>query len=197
MKRFTTVASFFESYDSYKEELSTLRSIVLDTGLQETLKWGAPVYTYNSKNIVGIGAFKTYVGLWFFNGALLADTANVLINAQENKTVAMRQFRFANVEEISKNRQLIKAYIYEAIENEKQGKTVIFKKKPLKIPELLKAAFLEDELLEQAFADLKLTQKREFTEYIETAKRETTKQNRLEKIIPMIKKGVGLNDKYR
>ena len=141
MKRFTTVASFFESYDSYKEELSTLRSIVLDTGLQETLKWGAPVYTYNSKNIVGIGAFKTYVGLWFFNGALLADTANVLINAQENKTVAMRQFRFANVEEISNNRQLIKAYIYEAIENEKQGKTVIFKKKPLKIPELLKAAF--------------------------------------------------------
>ncbi len=197
MKRFSTAASFFEDNSSYKEELVILRGIVLSTGLKETIKWGAPVYTYNSKNIVGIGAFKTYVGLWFFNGSLLADTNKVLTNAQEGKTVAMRQFRFANLEEIGKNRQIVITYINEAIENEKQGKTVQFKKKPLEIPELLETAFLEDEILQEAFANLKLTQKREFTEYIETAKRETTKNNRLKKIIPMIKKGTGLNDKYR
>ena len=172
----------------------TLRSFELD----ETIKWGAPVYTLNQKNIVGIGAFKSYVGLWFFQGALLKDRQNKLINAQHGKTHAMRQWRFQSLEEIVKEKDTIIAYLVESIDNYKNGKVIKPKKKPpLILPDELVESFSKNHLLQSAFEKFSVSKQREFAEYIDQAKREATKQKRLDKIQLMILNAIGLNDKYR
>jgi len=157
---------------------------------------GAPTYVLEGKHVVGLGAFKAYAGLWFHQGAFLKDEAGVLLNAQEGKTKTLRQWRFQSKEEIDAKK--VRAYILEAIENQKQGREILpEKKKPLEIPPALEEAFNQNTRLATAFENLNLTKKREFSEYIAEAKRATTKTTRLEKIIPMILEGVGLNDKYR
>lgn len=103
MKENDRVAHFFKNTPHFKEELNTLREIILSTGLKETFKWGFPVYTYDSKNIAGIGAFKNYFGFWFFQGAMLSDPLKILVNAQKGKTKAMRQLRLTDMESIDKN----------------------------------------------------------------------------------------------
>ncbi len=100
MKRRKTVAEFIATSDKWQQELELLRKILNSCDLEETVKWGSPCYTFRGKNIVGIGAFKSYCGLWFFQGALLADEAGVLMNAQEGVTKAMRQWRFQSKSEI-------------------------------------------------------------------------------------------------
>ena len=99
----------WDKENQYSEEIELLKSIVNKTNLVETTEWGGIVYTYNDKNVLGIGGFKSYVGLWFFNGVYLKDEANVLINAQEGVTKALRQWRFASKSEIKE--ELILAYI--------------------------------------------------------------------------------------
>ena len=196
MKRNKSVEEFLEKQLGYRDELELLRNIVLDTGLVETIKWGAPTYTYKGKNVVGLGAFKSYFGLWFFQGALLEDRKKKLVNAQEGVTKAMRQWRFASSKDIDE--RLIKNYIAESIENIDEGRGIPpARRKPLTIPRELKAVFTKQPDLSLKFDGLNLTRRREFAEYIGTAKKEETKQKRLEKIIPMIMKGKGLNDKYR
>lgn len=198
MKNRLTVDEFFKSTTLWKKELSTLRSIIRSTSLEETLKWGTPVYTSMGKNIVGIGAFKAYVGLWFFQGALLKDTERKLINAQENKTKALRQWRFSSQEEIEKESSIIKKYLHEAVENEKRGREIKpERKKPLKIPKKLDILLSNNNKLKTKFSALPKYKQREFADYIEEAKKEETQSNRLEKITPMILEGIGLSDKYK
>ena len=189
------VDKYIAKHANFSSTLSEIRGIFLSTGLAETIKWGMPTYTLNDKNVVGLGSFKSHCGIWFFQGGLLKDTQRVLQNAQEGKTQAMRQWRFTTNDVI--NKKLILQYIKEAIDNVNKGRYIKPVKKPLIIPTELQQVLDTNKNLEIAFNNLSLTKKREFTEYIASAKRETTKNTRLEKIIPLILDIIGLNDKYR
>lgn len=197
MKRFTSVDEFIEAQDEWQDGLKILREIVLDTELEEKVKWGAPCYTLNNKNVVGLGSFKSYFGLWFHQGVFMDDPKGVLINAQEGKTKALRQWRFSSVDEV--DRDLVSAYVLEAIQNQKAGKEVAAAKpsREVEIPDELAAALAADARLQESFDEFTPGRQREFAEYIASAKREATRLSRLEKIKPMILDGVGLNDKYR
>jgi uncharacterized protein YdeI (YjbR/CyaY-like superfamily) len=191
-----SVDQYILNHLARKVELEALRGILLKVDLVEEVKWGAPVYTVAGKNIVGIGAFKSYVGLWFYQGALLADKDKVLINAQEGKTKALRQWRFTSISDI--NSELIKLYLLEAIKNSKEGRVI----KPVKpqeaiIPPELVNLLESDNTLKSRFTSFTPYKQKEFAEYIIEAKRTATKEARLERIKPMILKGVGLHDKYR
>ena len=196
MKRYKSVDDYIEGAEHWQDELIQLRKILGSTDLEETVKWGAPCYVSDGKNVVGMGAFKSYCGLWFFQGALLSDPKNVLINAQEGTTKALRQWRFKSKKEI--NSRLIKAYVKEAIEHQKQGLEIKpAKKGALKIPPELETALAKNKRAEEAFTTLTQGKQREYADYIAQAKREETKTKRIKKILPMIKAGQGLNDKYR
>lgn len=174
-----------------------LRDVILSTGLKESIKWGAPVYTYETKNIAGMAAFKSYAGIWFYQGALLEDKGKKLISANEGVTKALRQWRFNSIKEIQDELNTIREYLAEAILNQKQGKVIKPAiDKPLLIPEKLLELFKSNPELKQCFELLSLSRKRDFAEYISEAKRLETKLKRLDKIVPMILKGIGLNDKY-
>jgi len=112
----------WDKNNNWTEELDLLKEIIAQTELVETTKWGAPVYVLNNKNVIGIGGFKSYFGIWFFNGVFLKDKNNVLVNAQEGVTKSQRQWRFNSKEEV--NEKEVLAYIIEAIENEKAGKVI-------------------------------------------------------------------------
>jgi len=196
MKSYKTVDEYILNVQNGKEILIVLREIILSTELKETIKWGAPVYALNDKNVVGIGSFKSYVGLWFYQGVFLNDEAGVLINANEGVTKALRQWRFTTVDEIDD--QLILRYVNEAIQNQKLGKE--FKpdrNKPLIIPAELIQIFEEDKELEICFNQFALGRQREFADFVSSAKQAETRQSRVQKIIPLILDNIGLNDKYR
>ncbi len=195
MNRASTVDEYIVKSPQWAEELMLLRSILLTTELKEEVKWGGPIYTLNGKNVVGIGAFKAYVGLWFHQGVFLKDEAGVLVNAAEGKTKGLRQWRFQSMGEIDP--KLVSKYVEEAIENQKAGKEI--KPEPKKEVEFAEelAAALKDDALRKAFEALTAAAQREYKEYIQAAKRPETRVKRVEKITPLILEGVGLNDKYR
>lgn len=196
MKRFTTVDDYIASAERWQSELIRLREILLSTPLVETVKWGGPCYTHNDKMVVGLGAFKSYVGLWFFQGALLADKDKVLINAQEGRTKALRQWRFASMKGIKA--QKIKSYVKEAIQLQEQGKQIkADRSKPVVVPPELKKCLAKNKRAQAAFKELTKGKQREYADYIADAKRAETKAKRIEKVLPMIESGIGLNDKYR
>ena len=112
----------WDKVNNWEEELLFLKSIIDKTELVETIKWGGPIYVYNKKNVIGIGGFKNYFAIWFLNGVFLKDEKKRLINAQEDKTKSMRQWRFTSKEEV--NEKEVLEYILEAIEIEKQGKII-------------------------------------------------------------------------
>jgi uncharacterized protein YdeI (YjbR/CyaY-like superfamily) len=181
--------------NNWTEELNLLKEIIAQTELVDTIKWGGPVYVLNGKNVLGVGGFKSYFGIWFYNGVFLKDEKKVLVNAQEGVTKSLRQWRFNAIEEI--NEKEILAYIQEAIENEKADKVI----KPT-TKKMVTALELQQELdsnstLAEAFKKFSPAKQREFHEYIEEAKREPTKFSRIEKIKPMILENIGLNDKYK
>lgn len=184
-----------EKINKWEEELKLLQSIIAQTGLIETTKWGSPVYTINGKNILGISGFKNYFTIWFFNGIFLKDEKKVLINAQEGKTKSLRQWRFTSKEEV--NEKVILAYILEAIENEKLGKSIKPEKKKVIISGLFEKELAANTNLAEAFQKLVPYKQKEFLDYIEEAKREETKLSRMAKIKPMILENVGLNDKHK
>ncbi len=188
--------AYFAKEQPFKSGIQKLRERVRSTILVESLKWGAPVYTVNNKNVLGIVAFKNHFGLWFFNGVFLSDPLNVLENAQEGKTKAMRHWKFAAIEDI--DQAAVLAYIEEAIANQQKGLELKpERKKEIKTPELLSNALAKDIKLKEGYDSLSPGKKREYNEYISSAKQEKTRQSRLDKIIPMIKEGKGLNDNYR
>jgi uncharacterized protein YdeI (YjbR/CyaY-like superfamily) len=185
-----------EKDSKWQEELALLKSIILKTGLTETIKWGMEVYTHKGKNVVGLLGFKNHFTLWFYNGVFLKDEHKVLVSAQDGKTKALRQWRFTSKEEINEN--LVLAYLQEAIKNEEEGQVW----KPQKseaaaIPDVLSDTFLTDKDLEKAFQKLSPYKQKEYIEHLNSAKREETKRARLEKIMPMILQGAGLHDKYK
>ncbi len=197
MKKVYSVEEYIETNDHFGEELTTLRNIINSTELEETVKWSAPTYCVNGKNVVGLGAFKHHFGIWFFQGVFLKDEHNLLVNAQEGKTKALRQMRFESMADI--NKDLVLSYVKEAIANQKAGKEIKPQRqsKPVVIPAELKEALNNNGDLKTAFEALTPGKQREYCEYIDQAKREATKLSRLDKITPMILQGVGLNDKYK
>ena len=196
MKKVTSVEEYIENNSHYAEELKLLRELILTTELEETIKWNSPVYALNGKNVLSFGAFKHHFGIWFFNGVFLKDEHNLLEQAQE-KTKGLRNMKMTSIDQI--NKPMMLAYIKEAIENQKLGKEIKpdVKGKKVVIPEELNSALKKNKMLMDNFKALTPFKQREYCEYICTAKRAETKQSRLEKIIPLIEKGLGLNDKYR
>lgn len=186
---------FTDTHPLFSKGIYQLRSILLDSGLEETVKWGKPVYTFMGKNLVGLAAFKAHFGLWFFQGSFLKDPEKILINAQEGKTKGQRQIRFTSPDQI--NEVTIRTYVQEAIANQKQGKTIRITPKIQAIPEELLEALNKDPELKTSFDNLTPGRQKEYAEYLAEAKRSETRLKRLEKIIPMIRSGIGLNDKYR
>lgn len=190
------IEAYYSKTQKFKEGIAQLREIVLKTELAETLKWGSPVYTINNKNVLGILAFKNHFGLWFFNGVFLSDPNGVLENAQEGKTKSMRHWKFKTESDIDK--AVVLSYIEEAIANQKKGLEIKpSPKTEIIIPKLLKDVLLENPGLNEQFNTLAPYKQRDYCEHISEAKQQKTKESRLDKIIPMISKGIGLNDKYK
>lgn len=181
--------------NQWENEIEQLHAIIRKTPLVETTKWGGPVYTYNNKNVLGIGGFKSYFGIWFYNGVFLKDEKKVLINANEENTKSLRQMRFNSANEIDE--KLILSYIIEAIEIEEKGLAIPKEKKETIIPEILENELDKNSELKNKFNTFSPYKQREFIEHITSAKQEKTQMARLEKIIPMILEEKGLNDKYR
>lgn len=196
MQRCTTVDEYIQNATHWQAELKKLRKILLTTELTETVKWNAPCYTFEGKNVVGIGAFKSYFGLWFHQGALLSDPDQVLINAQEGKTKALRQWRFGCWKDVKAD--VVRAYIAEAVKLQQQGQEIVAAPKaPIDLPDELSEALAKNKKALAAFQKLTAGRRREYAEYVLSAKRADTKQRRIVKILPMIAAGVGLNDQYR
>ncbi|MDI1304482.1 MAG: YdeI/OmpD-associated family protein [bacterium] len=185
----------WDKVNSWSEELEFLKSIIAKTELLETSKWGGCVYVLDNKNVVGIGGFKNYFTIWFFNGVFLKDEKKALVNAQEGVTKSLRQWRFTSKDDV--NESLVLEYIKEAIENEKQGIKSPKAQVNIEMPEIFQKELDVDINLAEAFLKFSPYKQKEFLEYITVAKREETKRSRIEKIKPMILKNIGLNDKYR
>jgi uncharacterized protein YdeI (YjbR/CyaY-like superfamily) len=196
MKKVTSVEEYIEKNSHFGDELTFLRTLINSTELEENLKWSAPVYSIDGKNVIGLGAFKNHFGIWFFNGVFLKDEKNLLEQAKET-TKGLRQMRFESMADIDKHAVL--SYLKEAIENQKLGKEIKPERKGNKVnvPAELKTALIGNSVLNAAFKLLTPAKQREYADYIDSAKREYTKISRLEKIKPMIIKGIGLNDKYK
>jgi len=185
---------FFTKNTKWKEEYSELRTLVLDCGLTEELKWGCPCYTIQKSNIVLIHGFKDYCALLFMQGALLKDAKDILVQQTENVQSA-RQIRFANIQEILKNKTTIKAYIKEAIAVDKAGLQVELKKTTeYKIPIEFQNVLDDMPELRTAFKALTPGRQRGYLLYFSSAKQSKTRETRIEKYIEQILKGKGLDD---
>ena len=197
MKRHRTVDEFLRSQDRWQAELVRLRDILSGCGLSEEIKWGAPCYCLAGRNVVGIGAFKSYFGLWFFQGALLRDEAGVLVNAQEGRTRAMRQWRMQSGKDIRAG--LVRRYVREAARLARDGKAIRprARKPEVEMPPELERALGASGAARAGFDALTPGRQREYANYIGEAKRADTRTSRLTRILPLIRAGKGLNDKYR
>jgi len=185
---------FFDKATQWQKEFEKLRSIILDCGLNEELKWGQPCYTYENRNIVLIHGFKEYCAPLFFKGALMGDANGILIQQTENVQSA-RQIRFTNVKEIAKLEKALKAYIYEAIEVEKAGLKVAYKKTAdYKMPEEFQKKLNKSATLKKAFEALTPGRQKAYIFYFSQAKQAKTREARVEKYLKQILLGKGLED---
>ena len=188
------VDCYFSKAKKWQKEYEKLRTIILDCGLTEELKWGCPCYTFEKRNIVLIHGFKEYCALLFFKGALLNDPNGILIQQTKNVQAA-RQIRFTNVREIVKMEPILKAYIYEAIEVEKAGLKVNLKKtSEFKIPEEFQNKLDKIPALKTAFDALTPGRQRAYILYFSQPKQSKTRESRVEKYMKQILNGKGLND---
>ncbi|WP_339265212.1 YdeI family protein [Paenibacillus sp. FSL W8-0187] len=193
-ERNSKIDPYFNKLKKWKEEFNLLREIVLDCGLTEDFKWMHPCYTLDNKNIVLIHGFKDYCALLFHKGALLKDPHGILIQQTANVQAA-RQIRFTNVQEIDEMQLILKTYIVEAIEVEKAGLQVSFKKNTeYIIPEELESKFVEIQGLKTAFEALTPGRQRAYILHFSAPKQSKTRESRVEKYIPHILNGKGLND---
>ena len=185
---------FFAKDTKWQKEYEKLRTIILDCGLIEELKWGCPCYTFENTNIVLIHGFKEYCALLFFKGALLSDPNGILIQQTKNVQSA-RQIRFTNVKEIVKMEKILKAYVYEAIEVERAGLKVKLKKtSEFKVPEEFQKRLDKSTALKKAFDALTPGRQRAYIFYFSQAKQTKTREARVEKYIKQILNGKGLDD---
>jgi len=185
---------FFDKAEKWQAEFKQLRTIILDCGLTEELKWGQPCYTFQDSNIVLMHGFKEYCALLFFKGALLNDANDILIQQTENVQSA-RQIRFTNAKEIVKLKNILKAYIYEAIEVEKAGLKVKLKKtSDFRVPEEFQKKLDKNRALKEAFDALTPGRQRAYIFHFSQPKQSKTREARVEKYIPQILDGKGLND---
>jgi uncharacterized protein YdeI (YjbR/CyaY-like superfamily) len=185
---------YFDKAEKWQKEFKQLRTIVLSCGLTEQLKWGNPCYTFAGSNIVLIHGFKEYCALLFFKGALLKDAHEILIQ-QTNNVQSARQVRFTNVKEIDWIKTTLKSYIYEAIEIEKAGLKVPFKKiKEYSVPNEFQNALNKNPTLKKAFNALTPGRQRGYLLYFSAPKQSKTRIARIEKSTPAILDGKGLND---
>ncbi|NQD68083.1 hypothetical protein HP456_19440 [Bacillus haikouensis] len=188
------VDAFLNKAQQWKAEYEALRKIVLDCDLTEEFKWMHPCYTLENKNIVLIHGFKEYCALLFHKGSLLKDSHGILIQQTENVQSA-RQIRFSNAEEIIEMEAVLKDYIQQAIEVEKAGLEVVFKKNTdYIIPEELQTKFDEFPHLKTAFDALTPGRQRAYILYFSKAKQSKTRESRVEKYMQHILDGKGLND---
>ncbi|MEO9513902.1 MAG: YdeI/OmpD-associated family protein [Flavobacteriaceae bacterium] len=189
--------SYFQEEYPFRRGICMLRELASQTTSIEDYKWNIPVYTVGGKNVFGICRFKNHFGVWFYNGVFLKDPKKVLRNAQEGKTKAMRHWYFSSEKDI--DTVAVLAYMVEAIENQENGVEMVVAKntKNIKPPALLQTKLTQSDALKVSFDALSPYKQKEYCDYINEAKQEKTKIKRLEKIIPMIKKGTGLNDAYK
>ncbi len=189
------VDEFLSKAKKWQDEFTKLRKIILDSGLTEEFKWRNPCYTFQDSNIVLIHGFKEYCALLFFKGALLKDTDGILVSQTDN-TQATRQIRFTNAQEIDEMEPILKAYISKAIEVEKAGLKVEFKKtKEYSIPEEFQTKLDEDSVLKTAFEALTPGRQRAYLLHFSQPKQSKTRESRVEKCIPKILSGKGLDDR--
>ncbi|GEJ44403.1 YdeI family protein [Chryseobacterium sp. ON_d1] len=185
---------FFEKATQWKEEFEKLRTIALSTELVEDLKWGCPCYTYEGKNIFLIHGFKEYCALLFFKGALMKDPDHILIQQSKNVQAA-RQIRFTDVEQINDLQDILRQYMFEAVEIEESGAKVEMKKtKEFEIAKEFQEKLDQDPALEEAFKALTPGRQRAYLLHFSSAKQSKTREARIEKCIPQIMDGIGLND---
>lgn len=185
---------YFNKANKWSEEQLLLRNIILECGLTEELKWGAPCYTLNQKNVVLIHAFKDYCAVLFFKGALLENIDHILVTQSEN-VQATKQARFTNVDEILKVKSELKAIIYQAIEVEKAGLKVELKKtKDFEVAAEFQFKLDHFAALKTAFEALTPGRQRAYLLYFSSAKQAKTREARIEKYIPTILEGKGLDD---
>jgi len=185
---------FFDKPTLWQKEYAKLRTLILDCGLDEELKWGCPCYTFGKKNIVLIHGFKEYCAVLFFKGALLQDAEGILIQQTKNVQVP-RQVRFTNVQEIVRLRSTLKAYIYEAIEVERAGLKIRLKKpSDYKIPDEFAAKLDKNAALKKAFYELTPGRQKGYIFYFSQPKLSKTRAARVEKCIRPILDGKGLDE---
>lgn len=188
------VDNFISKAKNWQEEAELLRKILIDCGLTETLKWRAPCYVFEERNIVIMHLFKDYCGLGFFKGALLLDEHQLLHKPGENSQ-SSRVFRFTSSKEITKQKAIIKAYIYEAIEVEKAGtKVEMVLSKNLELVEELEKILNKNATLKKAFNALTPGRQRAYNLYFSAAKQSATRIDRIEKYKSRILCGKGISD---
>lgn len=185
---------YFSKNENWEKEITKLRTIILSCGLTEELKWGSPCYTHEGNNIVLIHVFKEYCAILFFKGALLSDANGILIQQTKNVQSA-RQLRFTNSKEITKLEKVIKAYVYEAIEVEKAGLKVKLKKvAEYSVPDEFQKRLDKSKTLKAAFEKLTPGRQRGYLLHFSSAKQSATREARVEKYIPKIMAGKGIED---
>ncbi len=190
----TKVDFFFNKATQWKEEFEKLRTIALSTELVEDLKWGCPCYTYEGKNIFLIHGFKEYCALLFFKGALMKDPDQILIQQSENVQAA-RQVRFTDAAQINDLEDILRQYMFEAVEIEESGAKVEMKKtREFEMAEEFQEKLDHDPALQEAFEALTPGRQRAYLLYFSSAKQSKTREARIEKCIPQIFEGKGLND---
>lgn len=182
--------------NDWRNELVELRRIALECGLREECKWGCPCYTYNDSNVLMISALRNCAVLAFFKGVLLRDTEGLLLSPGKSSQ-SDRQFRFTDVKRIAEMERTIKAYIFEAIELEKAGAEVTFKKEMEPLPEELLACFATDAEFQQAFESLTPGRQRGYILHFSQAKKSETRMRRIEKYRQQVMDGIGLHDHYK
>lgn len=178
---------------SWTKEIQELRRIVLDCGLLEEYKWSQPCYTYHGANVVIVSAFKESATIAFFKGSLLEDPHNLLVAPGKNSQ-ASRMIRFTSTRDILDIEPILKSYIAEAIEIERSGKKVVYKKKPEPIPEELQLKFEENPAFKAAFENLTPGRQRGYILHFSQAKQSKTRSARIEKYMPKIFEGKGISD---
>jgi uncharacterized protein YdeI (YjbR/CyaY-like superfamily) len=187
------VDAYLSQASQWREEMGKLRKILLDCGLTEELKWGKPCYSFRDGNVVVIQGFNAYCALLFLKGVLLKNTHGILVKTGENTRVG-RQVRFTNIREITGLETILKACINEAIEVEKAGLKVELKNDPEPVPEELQNKMDKIPALKTAFKALTPGRQRAYIFYFSAAKQSQTRISRIEKWMPQILKGKGLND---